>query len=77
MKSFLPQIESSNAALASADPAAIDIENVTIEQEEYIEMVCVTILHPVVSARFSKGLESWSGCIRGSKEAALFSVFRL
>ncbi|KAF7981352.1 hypothetical protein HWV62_33807 [Athelia sp. TMB] len=38
VKSFLPQIESSNAALASADPAAIDIENVTEEQEGYIEM---------------------------------------
>ncbi|KZP15372.1 hypothetical protein FIBSPDRAFT_1048167 [Athelia psychrophila] len=38
VKSFLPQIESSNAALASTDPAALDIENVGEEQEGYIEM---------------------------------------
>lgn len=41
VQAFLPQLEASNALLASKDPSELDIENVDMveEGEEIIEMV--------------------------------------
>jgi hypothetical protein len=38
VRDFLPQIEASNAALAEEDPRSLDIEEVGVDEEQYIQM---------------------------------------
>lgn len=39
VQAFLPQMQQANQSLERADPAALDIENVDEDEEQYIEMV--------------------------------------
>jgi hypothetical protein len=38
VQAFLPQMQQANESLERADPAALDIENVNEDEEQYIEM---------------------------------------